>query len=227
MVDWICPPLEDVPDDTDFDESEPAKWRIPGTPLRIVRIEDGPREGEFLFSARTIDIVPWLYQRIAHRPLRSILGIDSWVQAMPQLHGPLIPADLVSELPDGLKMTWLDTPIWKILTVVLLIVLAALLLLFWHRLVYRRVAKERATASVLYLLSPVAIIAATPGAQAGNRRRDRGYRVLCPNGRFRDHTGGLSLRSVGILAACDHGHGMGHSCHRKFRMRASTQIFSV
>ncbi len=34
------PPLSDVPDETAFDdESEPAKWRIPGSPIRIVESE--------------------------------------------------------------------------------------------------------------------------------------------------------------------------------------------
>jgi MscS family membrane protein len=45
------PPMESVPDSDAFDESAPGKWRIPKTPITIARIDDGPRAGEFLFSA--------------------------------------------------------------------------------------------------------------------------------------------------------------------------------
>ncbi|NOQ41922.1 MAG: hypothetical protein GQ563_05415, partial [Desulfuromusa sp.] len=55
------PKSEDIPGETSFKDDEPAKWRIPGTPVRIVRIDEGTREGEFLFSGRTVEIVPWLY----------------------------------------------------------------------------------------------------------------------------------------------------------------------
>lgn len=72
--------MAEVPDETGFNEDEPAKWRIPGTSIRIIRIDDGPREGEFLFSGRTVKIAPWFYQRISHRPLRSTLGVESWVE---------------------------------------------------------------------------------------------------------------------------------------------------
>ncbi len=61
------PPMESVPDADAFDDEEtPGKWRIPRTPITIVRIEEGPREGEFLFGARTIAIAPGVYPQIQH-----------------------------------------------------------------------------------------------------------------------------------------------------------------
>ena len=35
-----------------------VRWRIPGTPIRIVRADEGAREGEFLFSERTVMAAP-------------------------------------------------------------------------------------------------------------------------------------------------------------------------
>ncbi len=153
------PPMESVPDADAFDDEEtPGKWRIPRTPITIVRIEEGPREGEFLFGARTVTIAPGFYQRIQHLPLRSSLGIESWHRTIPQWHGPMIPAALVSALPDSLKHTWLDTPIWKILTVVILTALATLLLVLWHRVVSLRAPENRIAAQLRRVLTPVAII---------------------------------------------------------------------
>ena len=154
------PPLTEVPDETAFeDESEPARWRIPGSPIRIVEISDAPREGEFLISARTVEIAPWFYQRIRHRPLRTTLDIESWNEALPQLHGPMIPLALTANLPEGLKVLWLDTPLWKILAVVIVFLAGAVLLVIWHRFIYQWSNKQRVTVSLLHLLSPLAVIA--------------------------------------------------------------------
>jgi len=156
------PPMEEVPDETAFKEGpESAGWRIPRTPFRIVRIEEGLRVGEFLFSGRTVDIAPWIYERTKHRTLRSTLIIDSWNDALPQLHGPLIPAGLVSLMPESLNQIWLDTPLWKILASILLFLVAAVLLFLWHRMINMFAAKRRISDALRNLLSPIAIIAVT------------------------------------------------------------------
>ena len=66
------PNLESVPDKEAFDDDvSPAKWRIPGTPIRIVRADEGPREGEFLFSERTVMVAPRFYKGIEDLPLQT------------------------------------------------------------------------------------------------------------------------------------------------------------
>ncbi len=73
------PPIESVPGTDAFaDDETPARWRIPDTPITIARIELGPREMEFLFSARTVARARAHYERIKHLPLRSSIGIESW-----------------------------------------------------------------------------------------------------------------------------------------------------
>ena len=153
------PPMERVPGEDAFDdEVTPVKWRIPGTPIRIARIEDGPREGEFLFDARTVAVAPAFYERIRHLPVRSSLGIENWHQTLPHLHGPMIPMGLVDALPGTLKQTWLDTPIWKILTAVVAVVIATLLLSLWHRLITRRIRENRIAMQIQRAMTPLAII---------------------------------------------------------------------
>ncbi|MCP3954167.1 MAG: mechanosensitive ion channel family protein [Desulfobacterales bacterium] len=157
------PPMESVPDDTLFEDDKPARWRIPGTPLRITRVDDGPREGEFLISGRTVGVAPWFYQHIEHQPLRSTIDIKSWSKALPHLYGPLVPAALVSALPERFRGIWLDTPIWKILFVIILFSIAVSLLYFWHRVVYRSPEQHDVGATFFKLLSPLAIIATFVG----------------------------------------------------------------
>ena len=109
------PPMDEVPDWEPFDDDSPEGWRLPGTPITIVRMEDGPRAGEYLFSAATVADAPGFYSRISHLPVQRPTLFESWTEAAPQLTGSLIPAALVRALPDFVKQTALGTPIWKIL----------------------------------------------------------------------------------------------------------------
>lgn len=134
------PELSNVPDRSAFDEEGSASYSIPETPFRIVRIEAGPREGEFLFSERTIRAAPRFYRSIESVPLRTTLGIESWSTGIRQITGPLIPAGLVAHLPEASKRPVFGTPLWKILAVGLVAAVAASLLVLWHRAI-RRIAR--------------------------------------------------------------------------------------
>ena len=99
------PKLESVPDEAAFeDDVSPAKWRIPGTPIRIVRTDEGVREGEFLFSERTVKAAPRFYRGIEDLPLKTSLPIISWNRALPQMTGPMIPAESARLLAGYTKM---------------------------------------------------------------------------------------------------------------------------
>lgn len=48
------PPLEDVPNHEVMKDLGETSWRIPNTRIEIALVTDGPRQGEYLFSARTV-----------------------------------------------------------------------------------------------------------------------------------------------------------------------------
>jgi hypothetical protein len=79
----VIPNLDIVPKAGAFADEGLAQYRIPGTPIRITRIDAGPRDGEFLFNARTVHVAPRFYRAVGDLPLRSRLGITSWNTAMP------------------------------------------------------------------------------------------------------------------------------------------------
>ena len=153
------PNLESVPDEETFgDDVSPAKWRIPHTPIRIVRADEGPREGEFLFSERTVKAAPRFYKGIEDLPLQTSLPIISWHRAIPQITGPMIPAAVLRIVPQSLRDFWLDTPKWKIMAVVLLSTLASLLLFVFHRAINRRETDNRVGFLLRRILTPIAIL---------------------------------------------------------------------
>jgi MscS family membrane protein len=153
------PDLESVPDEEAFDDDvSPAKWRIPGTPIRIVRADEGAREGEFLFSERTVMAAPRFYRSIEDLPLQTSLPIISWHRALRQFTGPMIPAAVLRIVPQSLRDFWLDTPKWKVIAVVLLSALATLLLFVFHRAINRRETENRVGFLLRHALTPIAIL---------------------------------------------------------------------
>ena len=153
------PKLESVPGEEAFeDDVSPAKWRIPGTPIRIARVDEGAREGEFLFSKRTVMVAPRFYRAINDRPLQTSLPIISWHLAFPQMTGPMIPAAVLRSVPQSLRDFWLETPKWKVIAVVLISALAALLLLVFHRAINRRETENRVGFLLRRTLTPIAIL---------------------------------------------------------------------
>ena len=156
----VMPNLDIVPEAGAFEDEGLAQYRIPRTPIRITRIDTGAREGEFLFNARTVNVAPRFYRAIEDLPLRSRLGITSWNAAMPQITGPLIPSAVVLAMPRSLWNLWLDTPIWKVIATIFLVLIAALLLACLHRWLSRIEPATRIGFLSWRLIRPVSIIAA-------------------------------------------------------------------
>lgn len=100
-------------------EGSPASFRVPGTPFRIVRMDEGERQGEFLFGPSTPDVAERFFSRVEHLPLRleTSLPVRSWTRTFPQWTGPMIPAGTALMVPQMLRGFVFDTPIWKIILV--------------------------------------------------------------------------------------------------------------
>jgi MscS family membrane protein len=151
------PNLASVPDEEAFDSAvSPAKWRIPDTPIWIVQVSKGVREGEFLFGENTVMVAPRFYEGIKDLPLQTSFPIVSWHRAIRQITGPMIPAEVLRIVPLSLRESWLDTPKWKVMAVVLISTLAALLLLIFHRAINRRKTENRIGFLLRRALTPTA-----------------------------------------------------------------------
>ncbi|WP_430735076.1 mechanosensitive ion channel family protein [Halodesulfovibrio aestuarii] len=65
------PPYDMIPDTTEVSKKDITRWTIPDTKIKIVRIENGPQEGEFLFSADTVQHLDQYYKRIKEAPYKA------------------------------------------------------------------------------------------------------------------------------------------------------------
>ncbi len=71
------PPYEQIPGDREVAEGNLVRWTIPNSRITIARIEHGPREGEFLFSAETLEQIDGFYRQAKHLPYQpgAIVGV--------------------------------------------------------------------------------------------------------------------------------------------------------
>ena len=64
------PAFEAIPDRDAMSRASSKRWRLPGTEIDIALIETGPRSGEYLVSAGTVDRLPEFYERVEKLPYK-------------------------------------------------------------------------------------------------------------------------------------------------------------
>ncbi len=65
------PALTDIPDAEAMKRLGSKRWRLPGTEIDFVQVQDGPRAGEYLVSAETMDRLPEFYREVANLPYKT------------------------------------------------------------------------------------------------------------------------------------------------------------
>ena len=156
------PDLAGIPgasgDRLDGDESSlPARWRVSGTGITIVRVEEGPRAGEFLFSSDTVQQAPRFYETIRDLPYLRPMPIENVYRSNQLLTGWLIPMRGVEALPD-----WANTPVfgqvlWKWFALALLFGLAFAAVIVVLRWVKRKPWDGSLQSYLRYLTAPATI----------------------------------------------------------------------
>lgn len=64
------PAYADIPDQEAMTRLGLKRWRLPGTEIDFVLVQSGPRAGEYLVSAATVDRLPEFYQKVRNLPYK-------------------------------------------------------------------------------------------------------------------------------------------------------------
>jgi len=139
------PPFEQIPDlkAVEIEEekekvAELKRWRIPNTAIIIAEVEDGLRQGEFLFDEATVARLDEFYAKIKGLPYKSD-GVTSYnfLDFYTKTPGLLLPPKWYRWLPSWLTATYFNQPLWQWISVVVLPLLALLIvwipIRWWHR----------------------------------------------------------------------------------------------
>ena len=122
------PPLESIPDDRTVREQGISSWRLPQTNINIVRVEDGPRRGEFLFDPTTVSQVDAMYQTVRHLPYVN-QNTDGLYEVFISTPGRLLPPKWlgwIDDLPDWMQDSYYGKALWQWIALILTLVLTIL-----------------------------------------------------------------------------------------------------
>ena len=158
------PPNEEIPDAAAIEaagESEkPYWWRIPDTRITIARVQEGPRQGEYLFTPETVQQAPEFYEvakRLRYRTKGPAVskGFHDWYLSQP---GTPLVAAIVHRLPDWFRNHVFGLAVWQWIGLVLAILIAVLVMSTTYRVGrYRgeRMRKKSAFRYCVTLLFPL------------------------------------------------------------------------
>ena len=131
------PPTEptEFPGGPDFDPEEIEVWRYPDTEIVIRRVNEGPGQGKYLFSAETVSRLPEFHARIIHRPAIRPTDYPQSRQEVYRFTGPLFPFALTDHFPRSLRINVFGTPLWKVIVTSFIAAIIGSVTLLWLRAV--------------------------------------------------------------------------------------------
>jgi MscS family membrane protein len=114
------PPSESIPDEQAMAKAEFKRWTLPGSDVRIARIETGPRAGEYLFTPGTLQRLPEFYAKVKELPYKpgASVGWYDFSTYSPAgvafaLHRIVPPRWLLDAPQPRARVTFLDQPLWR------------------------------------------------------------------------------------------------------------------
>ncbi len=155
------PSMDSIPDD-DAIAANPAldHWTLPHTEIRIRRVAEGPRRGEFLFDPETVARAKDFYERTKDLPYLRQPPLEDFGSFLEVYGGWNVPIAWVDELPAWMRHVAWGVAWWKwiVLVVAGLANLALLLLVHW--LTRRRADELRSSWRYFFrLVLPITLFA--------------------------------------------------------------------
>lgn len=164
------PAFEDIPDESVMSKSENKYWSVPGTEIRLARVENGPQKGEYLFTSSTISRLPEFYLKVKNLPYKpgASIGWYNFYSYSPVgltfFFPRLIPISLLTNPPAIIQVKFLDQPLWRWLSIVILFTVGFFIILLSqqikHYLTKRLSSKYVSWAN---LLLPISLSTLSPG----------------------------------------------------------------
>jgi MscS family membrane protein len=172
------PSPEAIPDRDAVSRSPVKRWRLPDTEIDLILIADGPRAGNYLVSADTVDRLPEFYERVKNLPYRPGPAkdlVDTYrvmsgnetatlyeiISNSPIGLDHIIPTRWMAKLPAFAKARFGGVAMWQWLGIFLGFLIGALLIYAVHLLARRFVRRSEEPGSGWHsLFTPAAVMVA-------------------------------------------------------------------
>ena len=158
------PPEEAIPDADAVKADNLTHWTIPHTEITLIMIEEGPRQGQWVFSSETAKNLRTYYELVKQLPYRpdAVMGnIEPYggpYQRHVLLPEEVFPDRWIQHLPAWTKVVFFDNPVWKWVALSLVLLIGAglfTLVSVFNRWIDKRVGEHKTGHKWLGLLVPV------------------------------------------------------------------------
>ncbi|MGR8932986.1 MAG: mechanosensitive ion channel family protein [Gammaproteobacteria bacterium] len=162
------PPFESIPDVQAMDGAEFKRWTLPNSEIRIARVRQGPRAGEYLFTPDTVQRLPEFYLKIKGFPYKSGATEGLYAFSAYQPAGValalrrVIPPRWLLNPPYWAQITFLDQPLWRWAGIVAVFGAGLAAVMSCFRISRCYAGREAAVRRWTHLLRPLSIVAVTP-----------------------------------------------------------------
>ena len=157
------PAPEDIPDAAFFADAEgPAQWTVPHTDITIARVTEGPRKGEFLFSAASVERAREFYLKTRDLPYLRDVPVENTEMMRQVMSGWWIPMATIDRLPDWMRVVVLEHAAWKWLAFAVMLIVAFALITAVHRLTRPGTQETSVSGYIRRLTVPVLILMIAP-----------------------------------------------------------------
>jgi MscS family membrane protein len=139
-----------------------TRWVIPNTEIALVRVANGPRSGEFLFSPETVAKADEYYERVRRLAYTRPVPLEHMRELVIVGGGWLVPSTWIQSLP-----AWFRSPLagqagWKWIALGLVLGIFALLLRRAYRLSHRGSPERPFRRALAQMALPAFLLLATP-----------------------------------------------------------------
>ncbi len=154
------PAWEQIPDAAAVEAAPErlSQWTIPNTEITLVRIKEGLREGQWVFSSETDERVAEFYERVKHVAYKpgATEGLYDLFVSEP---GWMIPREWIRTLPGWMQARHGGQAVWQWVALALTLLLTAALMVLIYRVTRRLAGGRHGTGYYLGAVFPVFAVA--------------------------------------------------------------------
>lgn len=159
------PPLELVPDAQAMASSEFKHWTLPNTEIRIQRIEEGPRKGEYLFTPETLDRLPEFYAKVKNLPYKPGASVGWYDFSTYSPAGValalyrIVPSRWLVDTPHYQhRFLLLDQPLWRWFGIMVILGTGSLIIMLCFRLARYLINRPAYSGQWVNILRPFSLM---------------------------------------------------------------------
>lgn len=136
------PPLEEIPDYEDVERDLETKkfpklnsWRIPNTEIILVKAEEGILQGEYMFSAETVEKLPVFYDQVKDLPYKTDREVtEGYYSFYISTPGLLMPPRWSEYLPEWSTKIYYYQTVWQWLAMLISVLVAFVVIRILNRI---------------------------------------------------------------------------------------------